>query len=339
MRKNQILNLLLQNTKMSALEISKSMDIGLRTIQRDLSNLIENKYITSTQNAKNTVYHISSFGRIICELETNFFSDDRLEQFEIQHFNSELFEALLEYNIFDRLEIQRLELAKNKFLDKKTQTTKQIWQKEIQRLVVEFSWKSSKIEGNTYTLLETEELLNNSLYPESPHTELETNMIINHKLALEYIFANPYYWQNITLAKILEIHKLLTSNLNIKNQFRSHGVGITASLYKPLDNQHQIKEKMEQFCNKLVSKNPFEQAILVSLLVSYIQPFEDGNKRTSRTTTNAILFAHNLPLVSYRSTTVKEYKEAILSFYEFGSIILFKKIFIEQIEYFAENYL
>jgi Fic family protein len=340
MRQTQILNLLLQKKSASAQELANVLNLGLRTTQRELSHLLEIKYIQNLEpNSKNSVYIITKLGQINCELGDKLLSDERLELFETKYFDFELFETLLDTKVFDKQEMELLTKSAEVFKSKKKNTNDILWQKEIQRLIVEFSWKSSKIEGNTYTLLETQELLNNKIYPEAKHSEEENNMIINHKVALNYIFENQEYWKILTPTKLLEVHKLLTKSLEIQNQFRSHGVGITASLYRPLDNQHQIKEAVEYLCQKLVGKDAFTQAILLSLLISYIQPFEDGNKRTSRTVTNAILFGNDLPMISYRSTSVKDYKEAILSFYEFGSIVLFKKIFIGQIQYFAENYL
>jgi fido (protein-threonine AMPylation protein) len=339
MRQTQILNLLLQKKSITAQEFSENMNLGLRTVQRELVVLINLNLIKNLEpNSKNSSYAITSLGRIDCILNFDLLSDDRLEKFESRYFDFELFETLLDTKIFDKQEMELLNKSAEVFKSKKKNTNDIIWQKEMQRLIVEFSWKSSKIEGNTYTLLETEELLNNKVYPDIKHSALENNMIINHKVALNYIFENQEYWKIVTPTKLLEIHKLLTNSLQIQNQFRSHGVGITASLYRPLDNQHQIKEAVEYLCQKLEGKDAFTQAIVISLLISYIQPFEDGNKRTSRTITNAILFGYDLPMISYRSTSVKDYKEAILSFYEFGSIVLFKKIFIEQIQYFAENY-
>jgi Fic family protein len=337
-RQNQILNLLLENQTLSAVSIADILNIGLRTIQRDLTVLMNLELVQSNQESKNTNYSILPKGRINCELESRLLGDQRLEELPTKYFDFELFATVLKVEIFDENDQKILESAKSLFQQKESKTTELLWKKEMQRLIVEFSWKSSKIEGNTYTLLETEELLNHKSQSQSNHTELENNMIINHKLALDYVFGQQQNMTKITTKNLLEIHKLLTNSLNIKSQFRNHSVGITASLYQPLDNQHQIKEVVDKLFDSLILKTPFEQAFLVSLLVAYTQPFEDGNKRTSRTLTNAILFGNNLPMISYRSTSVKDYKEAILAFYEFGSIVLFKKIFVDQVDYFSKNY-
>ncbi len=86
-------------------------------------------------------------------------------------------------------------------------------------------------------------------------------------------------------------------------------------------------------------KSPYAKALLTLLGISYIQPFEDGNKRTARLMANAILLAHSCAPLSYRSVDENDYREAMLVFYELNSIMPFKKIFIDQYMFAAENYL
>lgn len=108
----------------------------------------------------------------------------------------------------------------------------------------------------------------------------------------------------------------------------------------PLDNEFQIKEAVESLIHALERlKSPFSQALLALLGLSYIQPFEDGNKHTARLITNAILLAHGCAPVSYRSIDENEYKEAVIAFYELNSLAPFKKLFVEQYDFAARNYL
>ncbi|MDP2944138.1 MAG: Fic family protein, partial [bacterium] len=118
-----------------------------------------------------------------------------------------------------------------------------------------------------------------------------------------------------------------------------NAVGIVGTKYRQLDNNHQIKEALEETCN-LVNKenNPFSKAVTLSILVAYIQPFEDGNKRTSRLVANAILLAYGICPLSYRNVDEAEYKKAVVLFYEQNNMAYFKQLFIEQFEFAIANY-
>lgn len=143
----------------------------------------------------------------------------------------------------------------------------------------------------------------------------------------------------INVRFIEEIHVLLTNQLGISKNIRSRIVGITGTAYNPLDNKFQIKESLQEMCDLINSKeNIFEKAFLAILLISYIQPFEDGNKRTARMIGNALLFNKDACLLSYRNVSVLDYKKAILLFYEQNNLAMFKKIFIEQNMFAVSNY-
>lgn len=210
--------------------------------------------------------------------------------------------------------------------------------KELERITIEFSWKSSLIEGNTYTLLDTERLIKEN--KEAPgKTHDEALMILNHKTALEYIWNHASHYKTISPKKIEEIHALVSEDLGISKGFRKRPVGIIGTAYKPFDNTYQIKEAISSLCELLNRlKNPFLKALVAVAAISYIQPFEDGNKRTSRLLGNAVLLAHSYCPISYRSVEEIEYKKAIILFYEQHSLTYFKQLFVEQYEFAAKNY-
>ena len=116
-------------------------------------------------------------------------------------------------------------------------------------------------------------------------------------------------------------------------------VRITGTNFKPLDNEIQIREALEKTC-ELVNqiKDIFEKAVILMLLIAYIQPFVDGNKRTSRLSGNAILQSFDSCPLSYRSLDEIEYKKAILLFYEQNNISYFKELFLKQFKFAVENY-
>lgn len=211
-------------------------------------------------------------------------------------------------------------------------------QKELERITIEFSWKSSHIEGNTYSLLDTERLIKEHREA-AGKTHEEALMILNHKTALEYVWRHPKDFLTLTPRKIEEIHDLIVKDLGIVRGLRKRPVGIVGTRYKPIDNIFQIREVVENLC-KLINKikHPFEKSCIAIAGISYIQPFEDGNKRTSRLLGNAILLAHRYCPLSYRSVDEMEYKKAMILLYEQHTLAAFKKIFLEQYEFAVTNY-
>ncbi|MFH1859136.1 MAG: Fic family protein [Patescibacteria group bacterium] len=210
--------------------------------------------------------------------------------------------------------------------------------KEFERLTIELSWKSSQIEGNTYSLIDTEILIKDHKEA-SGHSKEEAIMIINHKKTFDYILDKKSNFLKLTTQKIENIHQLLVGNLNIATGTRKKPVGITGTKYRPLNNEFQIKEALENAVdsiNKL--NNSFSKALFCLLLTSYIQPFEDGNKRTARLLANAVLLANNICPLSFRSIETSDYKKAMLLFYEQNNVSFFKKLFIEQFKFSIKNY-
>ena len=127
--------------------------------------------------------------------------------------------------------------------------------------------------------------------------------------------------------------------MDIHFNIRKFPVGIVGTKYLPLDNEYQIKEAMEEMI-LLINKteHPVVKALLALALMSYIQPFEDGNKRTARLLSNALLLAYNYSALSYRSVTESDYKKAILIFYEIHNLDPIRRIFLEQFEFAINNY-
>jgi Fic family protein len=204
--------------------------------------------------------------------------------------------------------------------------------------MIEFSWKSSVIEGNTYSLLGTEALIKNNVVGEGKTAD-ETQMILNHKDAFNEAIQNKQRFVELRSADIEYIHSVLTKKLRISKNIRKEGVGITGTKYRPLDNELQIKEATQKMVDLINKKESFfEKSFLVSILIAYIQIFEDGNKRTSRMISNAILLAHNSIPLSYRIVDVEEYKKAVILFYEINNISYFKQIFINQFDDAVNNY-
>ena len=150
---------------------------------------------------------------------------------------------------------------------------------------------------------------------------------------------NPDYLIPLTISNIEDIHSLLIKELAVDKNLRKRRVGISGTNYRPLDNEFQIREALLSTCDLINKKeNVFEKALLTLLLISYIQPFMVGNKRTARIVSNAILMNHKYCPISFRTVDSVDYKKALLLFYEQNNISKFKEIFITQFEFAVKTY-
>jgi len=296
--------------------------------------------IVAEGKARATRYRLSPQAQLLMPLNLDTYFALEVDERQVQSsYNFELINGLLaETRLFSDKEQSHLDALQEEFRQHVSELTDNEYRKEMERLGIDLSWKSSQIEGNTYTLLETERLLRESKTAEGKTRE-EAVMLLNHKDALSFVLDNPDYLKELTVSHIEDIHQLLTKELSIDKGLRRHRVGITGTNYHPLDNEFQIREAMRDACELINSKsNIFEKALLTLVLLSYIQPFSDGNKRTARITSNAILIANDYCPLSFRSVDSIDYKKAMLIFYEQNSLYAFKQIFMEQFEFAVKEY-
>ena len=266
--------------------------------------------------------------------------DKDIDEREVQEsFNFDLIRDVLpKVEIFTKEELSVLFAAQKEFEKNTEGMTDLEYHKEMERLGVDLSWKSSQIEGNTYSLLETERLLRDK-QTASGKTKEEAIMLLNHKDALDFVLDVPDCLKELSVHRIEDIHSILTKELGVDRNIRHRRVGITGTNYRPLDNEFQIREALEDTCTLVNGKdNVFEKALLTLVLLSYIQAFVDGNKRTARITSNAILIANGYCPVSFRTVDSIDYKKAMLMFYEQNNIAAFKKSFIEQFLFAVKTY-
>ena len=310
------------------------------TLKRVIAAGIKAGDIVAEGKARATRYRLSPQAQLLMPLNLDTYFALEVDERQVHSsYNFELINGLLaETRLFSDKEQAHLDALQDEFRQHVNELTDNEYRKEMERLGIDLSWKSSQIEGNTYTLLETERLLRESKTAEGK-TKEEAVMLLNHKDALSFILDNPDYLQELTVSHIEDIHQLLTKDLSIDKGLRRHRVGITGTNYHPLDNEFQIREAMRDACKLINSKyNIFEKALLTLLLLSYIQPFSDGNKRTARITSNAILIANDYCPLSFRSVDSIDYKKAMLIFYEQNNLYAFKQIFIEQFEFAVKEY-
>jgi fido (protein-threonine AMPylation protein) len=328
----------LQSSDVRQALIANGSSISLISVKRDLSEMTRANLLVSAGGGRYVKYDISTIGRVFSDINAKKYTlVEPDKRYGLDSYNFELF---IDFPIcvFDYAQIKKLDVATKEFRNRTKSISDVVQEKELQRLIIELSWKSSRIEGNTYTLLDTEKLILEA-QEATGHDKSEAVMILNHKDAFNFIRDNQNEFKDFNLKYLEKVHSMLVEGLGVSKGLRNSLVGITGSRYRPLDNIFKIKEavtSLSQAINR--AKDPYTKAILALVGISYIQPFEDGNKRTGRLMANAILLAYGCTPLSYRSVEENEYREAILVFYELNSIMSFEKIFIEQYLFAAENY-
>ncbi len=341
-REQKILDFIEKSNQVTAKEILENVDIAvsISTLKRILSKLIAENYITTIGQKRSTKYILSSIYKVVQPIDIDDYYTQEIDQREInENFNFSLLnETLTNNSLFTDDELLKLRKLQQNFEKNISELTDNEYKKEFERLAIDLSWKSSQIEGNTYSLLETERLLKEK-ETALGKTKEEAVMLLNHKEALYFILNNPDYLFPLQISKIEDIHSILTKELSVERNLRKRRVGISGTNYKPLDNEFQIKEALNSACDLINNKsNIFEKSLLALLLISYIQPFTDGNKRTARIVSNAILMNSGYCPLSFRTVDSIDYKKAMLLFYEQNNIFNFKKIFINQFEFAVKTY-
>lgn len=310
------------------------------TMKRMLAAEVEQGNIVVSGIGRATRYSLSAQAHLTMPLNLDTYFAKDIDEREVQAgFNFDLInQQLPEVKIFTTEELEHLHVLQQEYRGHIESMNDNEYRKEMERLGIDLSWKSSQIEGNTYSLLETERLLRESKTADGK-TKEEAVMLLNHKDALRFILDNPDYLQQLTISHIEDIHTLLTKELSVDKGIRHRRVGITGTNYRPLDNEFQIREALRDTCNLINQKEDiFEKALLTLVLLSYIQAFTDGNKRTARITSNAILIANGYCPISFRSVDSIDYKKAMLIFYEQNNLYAFKQIFISQFEFAVREY-
>ncbi|MBV6274126.1 Fic family protein [Alcaligenaceae bacterium CGII-47] len=199
------------------------------------------------------------------------------------------------------------------------------------RLLIDLSWNSSRLEGNTYSLLETERLLSLGEVA-AGKTALESQMILNHKGAIEFLIsaADEIGFNRYT---ILNLHALLSDDLLIdptaSGRLRMIPVGIGESVFMPIEGPRRIAECFDQVLRTATAiRDPFEQAFFAIVHLPYLQPFEDVNKRVSRLAANIPFFRDNLCPLSFVDIPKSLYLSAMLGIYELNQTDLLADLFV-----------
>lgn len=211
----------------------------------------------------------------------------------------------------------------------------------LDRLLIDLSWNSSRLEGNTYSLLETERLLRIGAATEGRDAR-ETQMILNHKRAIELLVQDAAQI-GFNRYTILNLHAVLADNLFANpaaaGRLREIAVGIDGSVFHPMEGPQRIEETFDLFLRKAGKiRDPFEQAFFAMVHLPYLQPFEDVNKRVSRLAANIPFIRLNLCPVSFVDVPQRDYVDGLLGVYELNRLELLRDVFVWAYERSAARY-
>ena len=211
----------------------------------------------------------------------------------------------------------------------------------LNRLLIDLSWASSQLEGNTYSRLDTARLIEFGQAAEGKNA-LETQMILNHKQAIEYLVLDPAQ-PRVTPDCIIALHAFLSDGLmadpSAVGRLRRRAVEIGGSVYLPV----ALPQRLEELFGIVIQMaaeidDPFEQAFFLMVHLPYLQPFEDVNKRTSRLAANIPLIRHNLCPLSFIDVSQQAYVDAMIGVYELNRVELLRDVFVWAYERSCQQY-
>lgn len=314
--------------------------ISKRTLQRDLNELILQNRIVREGEGRSTFYRlITSVQPALGEWDIPLSKEGEKIRQVIEKplalrapvgYHRSFLDKYVPNKTFYLSELDRKELMVLGQQPIKVQVAGTFARTIFNRLLIDLSWNSSRLEGNTYSLLETERLLMHGEESDQK-SHLDARMILNHKAAIEFLVDNA---TEITINPITirNLHALLSDGLlgdpKACGSLRSILIGIGGSTYVPLQIPQMITECFEHILH--VAKeiiDPFEQAFFLMVHLPYLQPFEDVNKRTSRLAANIPLIKANLCPLSFVGVSDKIYVAGILGVYELNQVDLLRDVF------------
>ena len=211
----------------------------------------------------------------------------------------------------------------------------------LTRLLVDLAWASSRLEGNTYEILETERLIEAGQEADGKE-RAEALMILNHKDAIQYV-VDSLQDADIDRRTLFDLHALLANGLlydpGLGGRLRRLPVSIGRSTYLPLEDEFDVAAEFEVFLGKAAAiADPFELSFFVLVHLPYLQPFADVNKRTSRVAANVPLLKAGFAPLSFVATDDREYIDGLLGVYELNEVALLKQVYLDSYLSSARSY-
>lgn len=223
-REQQIIDFIKKVGECSSKDVFDNVYISVSyaTLKRILAKLIADNYLSTKGQGKGTKYIISPAYEVIQPIDIDQYYEKEIDDREIKEgFNFSIInDVLAKHNVFTDSELQKLNELQEKFSNNISQLSESEYKKEFERLAIDLSWKSSQIEGNTYSLLETERLIKEK-ETAAGKTKEEATMLLNHKDALDFILDNPDYLYPLSVSKIEDIHSILIKELAVERNLRT----------------------------------------------------------------------------------------------------------------------
>ena len=314
-----------QSERVSYADILAEIDSAESTVTRHLKSLISEWLIKKTKEWRRTFYELSHKAKI-----HQYFAQDYFLRDVVQYNPDFLKDYIPNETSFFGDEYTHIQHAIKWLQTLSTRDYKKNI-RTIELMLTDLSFSSSKLEWNTYSYLDTELLLRSNVQPEWK-SELDTQMILNHKYAIQYCLDTKH--TDVYSQKFFrEVHTLLAKDILHDDDiwvFRDNEVRIGWSTYEPMTSKVQILPEFDLFVEKLNQiKNPYEQSIFILTFIPYFQAFLDINKRTSRISAIAPLVRHWLPILSMLQINKEDYIEAIVAVYELNDTSLLASLYVK----------
>lgn len=331
-----------ESTPISLLNLLEKLDYEFneRTVRRWLNKMIKEGLVEKTGVKRGTKYKVIQKNRENHVKTSSCFSSDSLTSIEYVQkpiferkptsFNSEWFDSYLPNKSSYLSEAIKKQLhdagkrAKNK--DPAGTYAHQIYN----RLLIDLSYNSSRLEGNTYSLLDTERLVISGKSAEGKLDE-EKVMILNHKEAIRYLVENASKLK-INQKTIFTLHYLLSDGLvesKYAGKVRDHWVRIAGSTYIPFEDPRKLEFYLEKIAERGSQiKDAFEKSFFLLIHISYLQAFSDVNKRLARLCSNISLIIENLVPLSFNDIEREDYMSAMIAMYELQDVCPMVDLFV-----------
>jgi len=325
-RDDEILSILLEtpDRPFSIADIQAEVQAERTTLYRRLTGLVEQRLVITEGEGKWRRYRINPDSDAFLVWELNLPPSAR----KVVPYNPRLLDDYVPNKTFMLTHDQRTRMQQVGRLDMVGTVTGADYRRILDSLIIDLSYASSNLENVKISWLDTKTLFEFGQKPEGL-SEKELKIVLNHKDAIRFMIDNKLAFDRRDL---MDLHAMLTNGLfaeeAVSGRIRTKVVVIDGSQYRPLNNPFLLDEELDRIIEKAHAiEDPFEQSIFALAFLSYLQPFQDGNKRTARLASNISLLKHRLPPFSFSDIKGKDYNLGMLAFYEKGRADFIAKAF------------
>lgn len=339
-RQQNILEEFLQNpdASLTAGDLLPLLGVGRTTLFRDLSAMVEAGLLLPDAPTRARTYRLNPDSAAYLQWDLTRPPQQRPEA----RYNPRLLEDYQPNHTFLLSQNQRAALlqAGNIAGAEKLEPGKN-YTRLISTLLIDLAHASSNLENVPISWLDTKTLIEFGERPDGLD-ETQLRIVLNHKSAINHLTTHAGE-MSLSRRDLFDLHALIADGLIAETAaigtLRSRVVRFSDSRYLPPDNPHLLKEAFDHFCDKASHiKDPYEQAFFTMTFVPYLQPFQDGNKRTSRLAMNIPLLKNHLAPFSFADLRKRDYMFGLLAFYERGQHVFLAEAFVAAYQKTAPRY-